>query len=134
MNRLPDNPNTIDATDAAFDAAARACYRQAADAVSPQLRFKLRPQAQGQRTQLVARPRRWALGAALAGTAAVALMALGLGIGLQPPAGNPASNDGLVASIGSSPPATDIPATALDEDPDFFAWLNSTEARQFAME
>lgn len=119
--RLPDEQ---------FDALARACYRQATEAVPPQLQFKLRPRPE---TRIHAggwQLRGWPLGAALAGTAAAAVLAVGLGIGWQGPTPQPQAPQ-QTAAVGNG---NDAPSTLLDEDPDFYAWLGSSEARQLAME
>ncbi|MDO5505630.1 MAG: hypothetical protein Q4F49_04980 [Pseudoxanthomonas suwonensis] len=126
MNRLPHCTDNDDA----FDARARACYRQALAAVPPQVAFRLRPQPT---RRPVTTGRSWQLGAALAGTVA-AVLAVGLGLGLRDPAPSttPLADAPAVtaaAATGGAPPAT-----VLDEDPDFFAWLGSAEARQLAME
>lgn len=120
MTRLPRDDHHD------FDARARACYRQAADTVPPQIRFKLRPRPATTRTT---QRRPWILGTALAGAAGALALAIGIGQ-WQPDAdtGMPvaAADDG----IGN---AADT-ATLLGSSPDFFAWLGSDEVRILAME
>lgn len=125
MNRLPEQSASFDA-DAAFDARARATYLRAADAVPSQLRFKLRPLPAAK-----VQPRRqaWPWAAALAGSAAVLVVALTLGPDRGPmPATAPTA---IVASGSTADPQDD---GMLSAPPDFFAWLGSDEVRSLSME
>lgn len=135
MNRLPrDNP-THDTLmqDDAFDARARACYLQAAAAVPPQVRFKLRPQPTPARAP-APRPRSWMLGTAFAGTTAAAVLALGIGL-LRPDMAAPGqASDPVLAAADAALSVQAQDESLLATNPDFFAWLGSDEIRTLAME
>ncbi len=65
---------------------------------------------------------------AAAGFAALCALAIGLQFGIMP-APTPSAPTGSMAS--TSPTSA---ATMLDEDPEFYAWLASSDAQQVAME
>lgn len=113
----------------AFDATMRDSYRLATQQVSAATRARLR-QARHAATSGEARKRSysWPL---LFGGAAAAVFAVAFGLGLREQALPP----------GSAPPATvastagyDDTASALDQDPDFYAWLGSSDAELVAVE
>ena len=111
-----------------FDAAMRARYRQAAGSVSPATRARLRQARQDAVTDS-ARKRgfSWPL---LFGGAAAAVFAVAFGLNLR--------QDALQGTDPSAP-ATVVadyaePASALDQDPDFYAWLGSSDAELVAVE
>lgn len=118
--------------DTRFDDAMRLLHRQALDAVTPATRQRLR----AARTSAPARRARgsaWALGASVA---AVASLAVGLQMGpLQRPA--PATDPGAVAA-GSTLPSTALvdenSVATLDENPDLYLWLASSDADLVALE
>lgn len=115
--------------DDAFDATMRDSYRQATTEISAATRTRLR-QARHAAASGEARKRgySWPL---LFGGAAAAVFAVAFGLGLREQALPP----------GSAPPATvastagyDETASALDQDPDFYAWLGSSDAELVAVE
>ena len=118
--------------DTRFDDAMRDLHRQALDAVTPATRQRLRA------ARTVATARRahggaWAVGASVA---AVAALANGLQMGpLQRPA--PATDPSAVAA-GSTLPSTarvdESSVATLDENPDLYLWLASSDADLVALE
>lgn len=119
--------------DTRFDEAMRDLHRQALAAVSPATRQRLRTARTG-----AARPRHggaWALGASVATVAALAI-ALQLGpLPLRGPA--TASPPGATAAGGAAPstPVADAGDVAtLDENPDLYLWLASSDADLVALE
>lgn len=122
---LPDD----DARDRTLDHVARALHAEALAHVSPRTRMQLRARrAQAQRA-----PTRGTriLGWGLAGAcAAVFAIAIGWRMGLPPPAAGPMPS--AVAQSGSSD-YREAYAT-LDEDPDFYLWLATTDVQPLAME
>lgn len=116
------------ATDDRFDRALRAQHAAALESLSPATRAQL-----AQRRLAVLRapagraPHR--LRYALAAGAAVCALALGLQLR---PSGSPAAPAARPALAGmQAAPRAD---TLLDEDPEFYAWLASSDARLAAME
>ena len=67
---------------------------------------------------------------AAAGFAAVCALAIGLQFGPMTGRQTPAAGTG----IAPAPSATTSTATMLDEDPEFYAWLASSDAQLVAME
>lgn len=126
----------VGATDDVFDRAMRDRHQQAVQHVSSATRAQLRANrlaaARGESKSV----RGWPLGAALGGLAAVAFaITLGLNFNQQ------LDSDDVVqsrASVGSDMLAVtsgnEPPVTALDQDPDFYAWLESSDAQLMAME
>lgn len=114
--------------DERFDAAMRALHGASLAQVSPAIRWKLRPAAPEPRRATGAlpgglRPARWI------GGGAIAACALALGLAWwRPPAADPA--------VPASNPAawSQDDADALDQDPDFYAWLASDDVDQLALE
>lgn len=113
----------------AFDAAMRAQYREAADRVSPTVRARLRT-ARRQAASGEAPARRGFAWPLLFGGAATAALALAIGLGYRPQAAPETRAPAVVASA----PDYDEPASALDQDPDFYAWLGSPDAELVAVE
>ena len=115
--------------DARFDAGLRAHHTAALERLSPATRAQLAQRrhaaVRGERPR-VAQGRRFAL----AGFAAVAALVAGLQL-RQPmqPATAPTSQPAVAAAAGAP-----RPDTLLDEDPEFYAWLASNDARLVAME
>ncbi|MCD9033680.1 hypothetical protein LDO32_18370 [Luteimonas sp. Y-2-2-4F] len=116
-----------------FERSVRQAHDAALAHVPPRTLARLRPRNEA------APARAWRPGWALA-TACVAVFAAALGARalLAPPDAAPAP---VLADAGAAAAATDLPAlpegdllVALDEDPDLFLWLASSEARPLAME
>ncbi len=109
-----------------FDAAMCARYHAAADALPMRLRVALR-EAPAPRASWWAH---WQWPAGLATAMAVGLVAFTLQRAPQPAAPAVAANAANAASPSTSPTSAD----PLALDPDFFAWLASSDAQQLAME
>lgn len=117
--------------DTRFDDAMRGLHRQALGAVTPATRQRLRAGRTG-----TARRRHggaWALGASVA---AVAALAIGLQLrSPQPYAPGAASTVAAATSAPASAGAVDATAVAtLDENPDLYLWLASSDADLVALE
>ncbi len=116
-------------SDDSFDRAMRERYLRAAQEVSPSARARLRGDrhaaAHGERIPM----RGWPMGAVFGGLAAtVFAVAFGLNFRVgQTLDDSPARN--LIAAVDDAPGIT-----ALDYDPDFYAWLASPDAQLMAME
>lgn len=124
----PPGDGMTDAGQARFDQAIRARHALAVERLSPQLRAQL---AQRRHAALRGTPARtpatWGLRHGIAGLAVVGMLALGLQFRPIVPDAAP-----VPAIAASSPKAP--PNTILDEDPEFYAWLASADARLLAME
>ena len=120
MNNLPN--------DTGFDNELRRHHAAAVDRLSPRVRAQL-----AQRRNASLRGERvapaYGMRYAAAGFAAICALAIGLQFGLMPSTSSPATTTGI-ASVATG--ATDT--TMLDEDPEFYAWLASSDAQQIAME
>ncbi len=118
----------IDENNQSFDHDMRRLHASAVSNISPQMLAQLRAARHAAQT---APPRghawRW-----LAATAFSAMLAVALGVQFLPSAG-PLSAAPPVAAAGSAPGYTDTVAT-LDENPDLYLWLASSEAAPLAME
>lgn len=116
----------MNTTDARFDAALRACHAGALDRISPATRAQLvqrrRAALRGGRPH-VSHGVRYAV----AGLAAVSALVVGLQLR------QPALPTVPVQAQAAAEPAV-RPPTFLDEDPEFYAWLASSDARLVAME
>ena len=114
-----------------FDSSARAMHDTALRQLSPTTLARLRSaRAQAQRATP---PRRWTW---LAATALSGVLAVGLGVQFLP-GGSPASGDSAqLAQQSTTTPAADPngSVTLLDENPDLYLWLASSEAQPLAME
>ena len=125
MNKRP-NDTGFDG-DARFDHALRQHHATAAERLSPRTRAQL-----AQRRNAALRGERvapaYGMRYAAAGFAAICALAIGLQFGIMPASRNPAAA-GIASATTSS---TDT--TMLDEDPEFYAWLASSDAQQIAME
>lgn len=122
------NPSNLDdRRDARFDDAMRRLHGAALASVSPQLRWKLRP-APAMTGGVAGHFGAWRAGAAYA-TAAAAVFAVAVGIGLRQP-----------DTAGEAPPRLAVQQAeagtvgVLEHDPDFFAWLASDDAALVAVE
>lgn len=112
----------------AFDAAMRERYRVAAGSTSAATRTRLR---QARHAAAADGTRRhgfsWPL---LLGGAAAAVFAVAFGLGLRKEAALPAPQ---VAASATAADDYDT-VSALDQDPDFYAWLGSSDAELVAVE
>ena len=118
-----------------FDAALRARHAAALERLSPRVQAQLAQRRNAAlRGQPAAARRAHRLHFAAAGFAT--LCALALGLHFQPvPSQAPGAL--LPATTTAAPPThktTRAPSTLLDEDPEFYAWLGSSDARRVAME
>ncbi|TDK21746.1 hypothetical protein E2F46_14495 [Luteimonas aestuarii] len=118
--------------DQRFDDAMRALHARAVSGVSAgtmaQLHRRRHAALQGD-----ARPRRWFGLPAAAAFASLLVVAIGLGFGLQTTSDAPATMAPL-ATAGTPAVEIDDAYAALDENPDFFLWLASSDANLLAME
>jgi hypothetical protein len=110
-----------------FDANLRARHQASLERLSPRVQAQL---AQRRNAALRGVPVRRAHGFRYAaGFAALCALAIGLQFGIMPNPNTPASAP--ATGIASATPAD---ATMLDEDPEFYAWLASSDAQLVAME
>lgn len=121
--------------DLLFDASVRARHAEALQRLSPRVQAQLAQRRNAAlRGQPAAARRAHRLHFAAAGFAT--LCALALGLHFQPvPSQAPGAL--LPATTTAAPPThktTRAPSTLLDEDPEFYAWLGSSDARRVAME
>jgi hypothetical protein len=125
----------------AFDTTVQACHAVALQRLSPQVQAQLaqrrnaalRGQAsnsQASRGQAGQPARRNGMRYAVAGFAAVGALAFGLQL-QRPTALAPILMPSPTTTTASPDPGAD---TLLDQDPEFYAWLASPDARQLAME
>lgn len=112
-----------------FDAVLRGHHQVSLQQLSPKVRAQL-----AQRRHAALRgespQRSHRLGYAAAGFAALCALAIGLQF-RTPPTPSPAP-DSMLVSTHVVPARTD--SIILDQDPDFYAWLASSDALQVAME
>lgn len=115
-----------DARDAAFDGGLRARHEASLHSLSPRVRAQL---AQRRNAALRGEGVRRGHGFrfAAASFAALCALAIGLQFGTTPTPTTPASTTSTATASTSD-------ATMLDEDPEFYAWLASSDAQQVAME
>ena len=116
-----------------FDAALRGQHAIAVERISPRVRAQLAQRRnaalRGEHSTVAARGH----GFRYAAAAFAAVFALAIGIQLRPvhPAtGTPATSVAATTATGQDLTST----TMLDEDPSFYAWLDSSDVRQLAME
>lgn len=130
MNTGPMNASGSDR----FDAAIRAHHAAALGSLSPRVQAQLAQRRnaalRGQTRADAARPHR--LRYAAAGFAA--LCALALGLRFQPSPSESANAVPPAIAATATAPAGAANTTLLDEDPEFYAWLASADARLVAME
>lgn len=112
-----------------FDEALRGHHRVSLDQLSPKVRAQL---AQRRHAALrgTSAHRSHRLAFAAAGFAALCALAIGVQF-RNPPTPTPVANT-IVATTNASPSRAD--SIILDQDPDFYAWLASSDAMQVAME
>lgn len=116
-----------------FDAALRGQHAIAVERISPRVRAQLAQRRnaalRGEHSTVAAHGH----GFRYAAAAFAAVFALAIGIQLRPvhPAtGTPATSVAATTATGQDRTST----TMLDEDPSFYAWLDSSDVRQLAME
>lgn len=123
-------------SDDGFDRAMRDRYQQALQHVSPATRARLAATRHAATRGDATPVRGWPLGAILGGCAAV-VFAITLGLnfnqGMTLDGGQP-SVPIVAGDLPASAPSGPSPVTALDQDPDFYAWLESSDAQLMAME
>jgi hypothetical protein len=122
--------NDIHQNDDAFDAAMRDRYQLAIGAVSAGTRARLR-QVRNTAATGTAHRHGWSWPLLLGGAAAAAFVAATFGLALYRVAlpGGDAAPSTVAAQAGYQEPVS-----ALDEDPDFYAWLGSPDAELVAVE
>ena len=130
MSDMTMNDASQPARDAGFDNAIRAHHDAAVERISPRVRAQLAQRRnavlRGQPAARVRHGFRYA-----AGLAALGALAFGLQFGnlSTPPVAATTPSAVAAASTGSNGNTT-----MLDEDPDFYAWLASSDAQLVAME
>ena len=119
----------IDDQNTRFDGALRGHHAASLQQLSPRVRAQL---AQRRHSALRGKPvvRGHRFGYAAAGLAALCALAIGVQFRNPPSAGVAPANVMATATVSAA--RTD--STMLDQDPDFYAWLASTDAMQVAME
>jgi anti-sigma-K factor RskA len=128
MNTRPHPP--ADDAQGRFDQALRARHAEAVARISPRVRAQLAQRRHAAlRGDAVAAPG-WGLRHLAVGTAFVAVLALGIALLPDTPDASAPAADAAIASATSAP----APNTILDEDPEFYAWLASTDGQLLAME
>ena len=129
MNTRPHATGTeADPAAARFDQVIRQHHANAVERISPRARAQLaQRRSAALRGEVQPRP---AFGLRHAGFAFAAVFAVAVGIDLMPSTETPAPAP--TPQVAATTPATSN--TILDEDPDFYAWLASTEVQQLAME
>lgn len=108
--------------DAAFDGLARACHDASLQRLSARAQARL---AQARRPAARPAPRHRAAWAVPTVLAAVAVLAIVLQWRPDPSGAAPAT--GPAVAVTTSDAASSDPAAALDENPDFYLWLASTD-------
>ncbi len=112
-----------------FDEALRGHHRASLDQLSPKVSAQL-VQRRHAALRGSAPHRSHRFGFAAAGFAA--LCALAIGVQLRTPPTPSSAPSTILASTTSAPARAD--SIILDQDPDFYAWLASSDAMQVAME
>ena len=126
MSKQPSNVPDHDR----FDTSLRQHHAASVAQLSPQVRAQLiQRRNAAKRGEAVHRGHGLRIGAAAFAT----LCALAIGLQLRPTGlpGEVASGEIMVASVAANGRAV---STMLDEDPEFYAWLASSDAQQVAME
>jgi hypothetical protein len=123
------NTDHHDPRDPLFDAALRARHQAALEHLSPRVLAQLAQRRNG--ALRGAGARRWhGFRYAAAGFAGLCALALGLQFRSLPGPGAPAATPVGTATAA----AANAAPTMLDEDPEFYAWLASSDAQLVAME
>jgi len=123
-----DNEKTIDANDS-FDRRMRQLHATALAQLSPQTLARLRDARQQAQTSAPRRLHTWRWATA---TAFSAVLAVTIGLQLMPKPGSTPVKP-VVATVSSDDAYVDS-VSALDENPDLYVWLASSEAEPLAME
>lgn len=120
---------TGDHDEGSFDDLARAAHARSLDALSPRTRAQLqvRRRAAASSAGMRLRSAAWPLAAT-----ACAVTALAIGWQLRGPAPGPAATP--VAVPVAALPQDDSATLVLDENPELYAWLASSDAATLAME
>ena len=116
-----------DAASDRFEQALREQHALAVECLSPRLRAQLAQRRNAALRGIAPTHAGWNLRPLAAGVAMAAVLALGLQLVTRD------ENDGAGAS-GVASAAAQPPNTILDEDPEFYAWLASSDVQQLAME
>ncbi|RZA17799.1 MAG: hypothetical protein EOP93_12695 [Lysobacteraceae bacterium] len=125
MNTVPNGNQPDPNHDDRFDTALRAHHQASLQRLSPRVQAQLAQRRNAAlRGQGVRRGHGFRI--AVAGFAALGALALGLQFGTMPTPTSPAT------VTAAAPTAAD--ATMLAEDPEFYAWLASSDAQLVAME
>ena len=129
MNTRPHATGTeADPAASRFDQVIRQHHANAVERISPRARAQLAQRRNAAlRGDVQPRP---AFGLRHAGFAFAAVFAVAVGIDLMPSTETP--TPAPTPQVAATTSATSN--TILDEDPDFYAWLASTEVQQLAME
>jgi hypothetical protein len=114
-----------------FDDALRGHHRISLQQVSPKTRAQL-AQRRHAALRVTAPHRTHRLGYAAAGFAA--LCALAIGVQFRNPSSQPLPVTGAEVATNTTAIPARADSTMLDQDPDFYAWLASSDAMQVAME
>jgi len=123
-----DNEKPIDANES-FDRQMRQLHATAVDRLSPQTLARLRDARQQAQTSAPRKGHAWRWATA---TALSAVLAVTIGLQLLPKPGSIPVQP-VVATVGSDDAYADSVST-LDENPDLYVWLASSEAEPLAME
>ena len=126
-----DNEKPIDANES-FDRRMRQLHATAVDQLSPQTLARLRDARQRAQTSAPRQGHAWRWATA---TACSAVLAVTIGLQLLPKPGPIPVQPvvATVATVGSDDAYADS-VSALDENPDLYVWLASSEAEPLAME
>ena len=124
-----DNEKPIDANES-FDHRMRQLHATAVTQLSPQTLARLRSARQQAQTSAPRRGHAWRW---VTATAFSAVLAVTIGLQLLPKPGSTPTAQPVVATVGSGDAYADS-VTALDENPDLYVWLASSEAEPLAME
>lgn len=121
--------------DHVFDRHMRQLHATALDQVSPQVRSRLRSARHGASTG-PADSRRWRGWPWLAASLGSAVLAIAIGVQWLPVSDRAPEEGAMLAavSLSAEQDAYADSLAALDESPEFFLWLASTEVQPFAME
>ncbi|MEO6365633.1 MAG: hypothetical protein ABIO38_06265 [Luteimonas sp.] len=133
---MNDRPRDDFRNDDDFDRAMRGRYLVATQHLSPMTQARLRAgrHAAGHREHMPVRG--WGMGAVAGGlAAAVFAVAFGLNFSARPQHDEISQTAGPSGTSNMIATADDAPGvTALDQDPEFYAWLASSDAQLMAME
>lgn len=129
MNPGIDNDNPTNRSEA-FDRDMRQLHATAVTQLSPQTLARLRSARQQAQTSAPRRGHAWRW---VAATAFSTVLAVTIGLQLLPKPGSTPVAQAVVATVSSDDVYADS-VSALDENPDLYVWLASSEAEPLAME